>query len=145
MHLDEKKETHVKKKPEVGDEGEIEKAFDRGEGGAITFQKIPTAVHGRVVASFDYHMRCYQQGRDLATKERANATNIKGDDCTWCFENKGVKWTNHTEATCRNKKRTEKKGGGGRSRDYDVKRPEKEGGGCGDVKNSREVCHVCGF
>ena len=46
MHLDEKKKTPVKKKPEAGDEGEIEKAFDGGEGGAITFQKIPTGVYG---------------------------------------------------------------------------------------------------
>ena len=269
MHLDKKRKTPVKKKPEAGDDGEIEKAFDGGEGGAITFQKIPTGVYGhndlqkglhillramgkenyaatisgvsstsadcgtklltllndtispkskatedqakeaytthkdtftnntnfvpwwttllllqatkatlgikdstrikaledacdtieqkcghdsrwgfeicrwrlksegekakgktsddQVVTSFDNHMRCYQQRRDLATKERANATNLKGDYCTWCFKNKGVKWTNHTEATCRNKKRAESEGGGG-----------------GDVKNSRGVCHVCG-
>ena len=46
MHLDEKKKTPVKKKPEAGDEGEIEKAFDGGEGGTINFQKIPTGVYG---------------------------------------------------------------------------------------------------
>jgi len=46
MHLDEKTKTPVKKKKEAGDEEEIEKAFEGGEGGAINFQKIPAGVYG---------------------------------------------------------------------------------------------------
>ena len=60
-----------------------------------------------VVASFENHMRCYQQRRDLSGKEKANAVTLKTDYCQWCFKNKGVKWNNHTESTCRNKKRAE--------------------------------------
>ena len=44
MHLDEKTKTPVKKKKEEGDEEEIEKAFEGGEGGAINFQKIFAVV-----------------------------------------------------------------------------------------------------
>ena len=60
-----------------------------------------------MVASFENHMRLFQQRRDLSAKERANAVNVKPDYCTWCFKNKGAKFNNHTEATCRNKKRAE--------------------------------------
>ena len=60
-----------------------------------------------MVASFENHMRLYQQRRDLSAKEKANAVNLKSDYCAWCFKNKGVKWNNHTESTCRNKKRAE--------------------------------------
>ena len=80
------------------------------------------------VSSFEHHMRVHQQRRDLANKEKANAVNLKPDYCTWCFKNKGAKFNNHTEATCRNKKRAE---GGD------------PGGGGGDPKNSRG-CHACG-
>ena len=59
------------------------------------------------VSSFEHHMRVHQQRRDLANKEKANAVNLKPDYCTWCFKNKGAKFNNHTEATCRNKKRAE--------------------------------------
>ena len=277
MHLDEKTKTPVKKKKEAGDEEEIEKAFEGGEGGAINFQKIPAGVYGhndlqkglyillrsmgkenyaatvsgvsstsadcgtklltllndtispkskatedqakeaytthkdtftnntnfvpwwttllllqatkatlgikesarinaledacdtieqkcghdsrwgfeicrwrlksegekakgndsdeKVVASFDNHMRCYQQRRDLSAKEKANAVNLKGTDyCAWCFKNKGVKWNNHTESTCRNKKRAEGETGGAGG-----------AGGGGDTKNGRGgTCHACG-
>ena len=80
------------------------------------------------VSSFEHHMRVHQQRRDLANKERANAVNVKPDYCTWCFKNKGAKFNNHTEATCRNKKRAE---GGD------------PGGGGSDTKNGRG-CHACG-
>ena len=85
-----------------------------------------------MVASFDNHMRLFQQRRDLSAKEKANAVNLKSDYCAWCFKNKGVKWNNHTEATCRNKKRAE----GGDPGNV-------PGGGGGVVKNGRG-CHACG-
>ena len=84
-----------------------------------------------VVASFENHMRCYQQRRDLSGKEKANAVTLKTDYCQWCFKNKGVKWNNHTESTCRNKKRAESEATGG-------------GGGGGDGKSNRGICHACG-
>jgi len=77
-------------------------------------------------------MRLFQQRRDLSAKEKANAVNLKSDYCAWCFKNKGVKWNNHTEATCRNKKRAE----GGDPGNV-------PGGGGGVVKNGRG-CHACG-
>ena len=80
-----------------------------------------------MVASFENHMRLFQQRRDLSAKERANAVNVKPDYCTWCFKNKGAKFNNHTEATCRNKRRAE---GGD------------PGSGGGDTKNGRG-CHAC--
>ena len=86
-----------------------------------------------MVASFENHMRLYQQRRDLSAKEKANAVNLKSDYCAWCFKNKGVKWNNHTESTCRNKKRAE----GG-----DHGNAPGSGGG-GEAKNGRG-CHACG-
>ena len=82
------------------------------------------------VSSFEHHMRVHQQRRNLASKEKANAVTVKSDYCAWCFKNKGVKWNNHTESTCRNKKRAE-------NGDQD------NGGRRGDGKPNRGGCHVC--
>ena len=72
----------------------------------------------------------HQQRRNLASNEKANAVTVKSDYCAWCFKNKGVKWNNHTESTCRNKKRAE-------NGDQD------NGGGRVDGKPNRGGCHVC--
>lgn len=82
------------------------------------------------VSSFEHHMRVHQQRRNLANKEKANAVNVKSNYCAWCFKNKGVKWNNHTESTCRNKKRAENKDQG-------------NGGGRGNGTLNRGGCHVC--
>jgi hypothetical protein len=74
------------------------------------------AANAVKITSFEYHMRLHQQGRDTsgAKKEKSNAVNLKNPDyCVWCFKNTGKKWNNHSEATCKNKKRTEGGGGGG--------------------------------
>ena len=87
----------------------------------IRAQSEQTAAKGdeALITSFENAMRMHQQKRDLTSrpKEHAHQVHERKPHCTWCFDNLGKRFNNHSVANCRNKERAEKqKGGGGQHR-----------------------------
>ena len=90
----------------------------------IRAQSEQTSIKGgneALITSFENAMRMHQQKRDLnpSSKEHAHQVLDRKPHCSWCFDNLGKRFNNHSVANCRNKERTDKQkqqGGGAQPR-----------------------------